>query len=106
MERRTLAGVAALGDAAASVTQLVVKAVSGGLTRWRTDSKAAQHSTGTLLLAGAELELSTSQGGFSSEAWQTETPGHVIESSAVSVLTTHVGQTADIDTLVTNTGSL
>ena len=85
---------------------MIIKTISGGLAGRRSDTKAAQHSTGTLLLAGAELELSTSQGGFTSEAWQTETPGHVIESSAVSVLTTHVGQTADIDTLVTNTGSL
>ena len=69
MEWRTLAGVAALGDTAASITQLVVKTVSGGLTGWRTDTKAAQHSAGTLLLIGTELELGTAKGWLASEAW-------------------------------------
>ena len=106
VEGRTLARVTALGDAAASITQLVVQTVSGGLTGWRTYSKAAQHSTGTLLLAGAQLELGTAQGGLASEAWQTHAPGHVVPGPAVGVLAAHVGEAAHVHTLVTDTRPL
>ena len=59
-----------------------------------------------MLLVGAESQLGAALGGLSSEAGQTEAPGHVVESAAVSVLATHVGQAAHIDTLVLDAGSL
>ena len=106
MERRTLAGVATLGDTAASITQLVVKTVSGGLTGRRTDTEAAQHSAGTLLLAGTQLELGTAQGGLASEPRQTHAPGHVVSGPTVGILAAHVGQTAHVHALVADTRPL
>ena len=106
MERRTLAVILTLADAAAAITELIVKTVSAGLTGRGTDSEAAEHSAGTLLLCCAELELSAAQGGLASEAGQTEAPGHVIEGPTVRVLAAHIGQTAHVHTLVTDTGPL
>ena len=103
---RTLAVILTLADAAASIAKLVVQTVPAGLTGRGADAEAAEHAAGTLLLTGAELQLGAAQGGLPSEAGQTEAPGHVVESAAVSVLAAHVGQTADIHTLVTDTGPL
>ena len=106
VERRTLGVVLTLADTAPSVTQLVVQAVSGGLTGRGTDPEAAEHSTGTLLLVGAESQLGAALGWLSSEAGQTETPGHVVDGPAVCVLPAHVEEAADVDTLVPHAGSL
>ena len=106
MERRTLAVILTLADAAAAITELVVQTISAGLTGRGADSEAAEHSTGTLLLRGAELQLSAAKGGLASEAGQTEAPGHVVESPTVRVLSANIGQTAHVDTLVTDTGPL
>ena len=106
VKRRTLGVVLTLADTAPSVTQLVVQTVSGGLTGRGTDPEAAQHSAGTLLLIGTELELGTALGGFSSEARQTEAPGHVVGGPAVGVLAAHVEEAAHVDTLVPDTGPL
>ena len=106
MERRTLAVILTLTDAASAVTKLIVQTVSAGLTGRGADAEAAKHSAGTLLLCGAELQLGASQGGLASEAGQTEAPGHVVQGPAVRVLAAHIGQTAHIHTLVTDTGPL
>ena len=74
MERRTLAVVLTLADAASSVAELVVQTVSAALTGRGADAEAAEHSTGTLLLRGAQLQLGAAQGGLPSEAGQTEAP--------------------------------
>ena len=68
VEGRTVRTVLALADTAPAVTELVVQTVPGGLAGRGTDPEAAQHSAGTLLLIGTELELGTALGGFSSEA--------------------------------------
>ena len=106
VERRTLGVVLTFADTAPSVTQLVVQAVSGGLTGRGADSKAAEHSTGTLLLVGAESQLGAALGGLSSEAWQTEAPGHMVDGPAVCVLAAHVEEAAHVDTLVPHAGPL
>ena len=106
VKRRTLGVVLTLADTAPSVTQLVVQAVSGGLTGRGADSEAAEHSTGTLFFISAELELGAALGGLPSEAWQTEAPGHVIDGPAVSVLPAHIQEAADVNTLVPDTGPL
>ena len=106
VERRTLRVVLTLADAAPSVTQLVVQAVSGGLTGRGADPEAAEHSTGTLLLVGAESQLGAALGGLSSEAGQTEAPGHMVDGPAVGVLAAHVEEAAHVDTLVPHAGSL
>ena len=106
VERRTLGVVLALADTAPSVTQLVVQAVPGGLTGRGADPEAAEHSTGTLLFIGAQPQLGTALGWLSSEAGQTETPGHVVDGPAVCVLSAHVEEAADVDTLVPHAGSL
>ena len=106
MERGTLAVILTLADTASTVAKLVVQTISAGLTGRGADSEAAEHSAGTLLLCGAELELGAAQGGLTSEAGQTEAPGHVVESPAVRVLAAHIGQTAHVHTLVADTGPL
>ena len=106
VEGRTVGAVLALADTAPAVTELVVQTVPGGLAGRGTDPEAAQHSTGTLLLIGTELELGTALGGFSSEARQTEAPGHVVGGPAVGVLAAHVEEAAHVDTLVPDTGPL
>ena len=68
VQGRALGVVLALGNAAASVAELVVQTVPGGLAGRGTDSEAAEHSTGTLLLVGAQSELGAALGWLSSEA--------------------------------------
>ena len=55
---------------------------------------------------GTESQLGAALGGFSSEAWQTEAPGHVVDGSAVCVLAADVEEAAHVDTLVPHAGSL
>ena len=83
MERRTLAVILTLADAAPAITELVVQTVSAGLTGRGADTEAAEHPAGALLLRGAELELGAAQGGLPGEARQTEASRHVVEGSAV-----------------------
>ena len=106
VQGRALGVVLALGNAAASVAELVVQTVPGGLAGRRADAEAAEHAAGALLLAGAQLQLGAAQGGLASEAGQAEAARHVVESATVSVLAAHVGQRADIHALVADTGPL
>ena len=78
MERGTLTVVLTLADAASSVAELVVQTVSAAAAGRGADAEAAEHSAGTLLLRGAQLELGAAQGGLPSEPGQTEAPGIVI----------------------------
>ena len=57
VERRTLTVILTLADAASAVAELVVQTVSAALTGRGADAEAAEHSTGTLLLRGAQLQL-------------------------------------------------
>ena len=106
VQGRALGVVLALGNAAASVAELVVQTVPGGLAGRRADAEAAEHAAGALLLAGAQLQLGAAQGGLASEAGQAEAARHVVEGATVCVLAAHVGQRADIHALVADTGPL
>ena len=70
------------------------------MTGRRTDPCSTQHPSGALLLLGAEAELGAPKGWFSGESWETETARNMVGSSAVGVLSTHIGQAADVHTFV------
>ena len=92
VQGRALGVVLALGNAAASVAELVVQTVPGGLAGRRADAEAAEHAAGALFLAGAQLQLGAAQGGLASEAGQAEAARHVVEGATVCVLSAHIGQ--------------
>jgi hypothetical protein len=106
VERWALAVVRALADAAATVAELIVETVPGGLAGRGTDPKTAEHPGGALFLHCAELELSAAQGGLPGEPRETEAPGHMVGGPAVSVLATDIGQAAHVHKLVPHTRPL
>ena len=106
MQGRALRAVSALGNAGSALAELLVQAVPAGLARRAADAEAAQHPAGALLLHRAELQLRAAQLRVPREAGQAEAAGDVVGGAAVRVLAAHVGQAADVDTLVAHAGPL